>query len=128
MGLDMYLMTRAKNKYAVENSELNYNEIGYWRKANAIHKWFVDNVQQGKDECQVSNVSRDQLQKLLEVVNTVLNNQSKATELLPPQKGFFFGSQEIDEWYFKDLKDTKVFVENALKLDENWDIFYQSSW
>ena len=24
----------------------------YWRKANAIHKWFVDNVQDGEDNCQ----------------------------------------------------------------------------
>lgn len=26
-------------------------EVGYWRKANAIHMWFVDNVQNGEDDC-----------------------------------------------------------------------------
>lgn len=26
-------------------------EVGYWRKANAIHGWFVDNVQKGNDDC-----------------------------------------------------------------------------
>lgn len=26
--------------------------VGYWRKANAIHGWFVKHVQGGKDECQ----------------------------------------------------------------------------
>ena len=25
--------------------------VGYWRKANHIHKWFVDNVQNGEDDC-----------------------------------------------------------------------------
>ena len=28
--------------------------VGYWRKANAIHNWFVQNVQDGRDECQKS--------------------------------------------------------------------------
>lgn len=27
------------------------DEVGYWRKANAVHKWFVDNVQHGQDDC-----------------------------------------------------------------------------
>lgn len=26
-------------------------EVAYWRKANAIHRWFVDNVQDGEDDC-----------------------------------------------------------------------------
>ncbi len=25
--------------------------VGYWRKANAIHRWFVENVQDGEDDC-----------------------------------------------------------------------------
>ncbi len=49
-------------------------QIGYWRKANAIHKWFVDNVQDGVDECQRSDVSREQLQDLLTIVNRVLSS------------------------------------------------------
>jgi hypothetical protein len=27
-------------------------EVACWRKANAIHQWFVGNVQRGKDDCQ----------------------------------------------------------------------------
>lgn len=27
-----------------------WQEIGYWRKANHIHKWFVDKVQGGDDD------------------------------------------------------------------------------
>jgi len=43
-------------------------EIGYWRKANAIHNWFVQNVQKGKDDCRAYSVSTDDLRKLLSVV------------------------------------------------------------
>jgi hypothetical protein len=49
-------------------------EIGYWRKANAIHKWFVDNVQDGKDECQRSYVTRKQLQQLRDLCQRVLDS------------------------------------------------------
>ena len=28
--------------------------LGYWRKANHIHKWFVDHVQDGDDDYQES--------------------------------------------------------------------------
>ncbi len=35
--------------------------IGYWRKANAIHNWFVQHVQDGKDECQLAYVSIEDL-------------------------------------------------------------------
>lgn len=46
--------------------------IGYWRKANAIHAWFVKHVQDDKDECQTSDVSREQLTTLLETCRRVL--------------------------------------------------------
>lgn len=46
--------------------------IGYWRKANQIHNWFVQNVQGGVDECQDSYVSREKLTELLGICKTVL--------------------------------------------------------
>ena len=42
-------------------------EVMYWRKANAIHGWFVDNCQNGIDECQMSIVTRAQLIELKEL-------------------------------------------------------------
>ena len=64
MGLDMYLNARRyfsgqseDNALAEEVSKIvgspkarvNYVtlEAGYWRKANQIHNWFVENVQDG---------------------------------------------------------------------------------
>lgn len=52
--------------------------VAYWRKANAIHKWFVDNVQNGIDECQRSYVSNEKLNELLSVCHQVI----KATDLI----------------------------------------------
>ena len=33
----------------------------YWRKSNQIHKWFVDNVQGGNDNCGEYYVSHEKL-------------------------------------------------------------------
>jgi hypothetical protein len=46
--------------------------VGYWRKANAIHEWFVREVQNGVDECQRSEVSREQLTRLRDLCLKVL--------------------------------------------------------
>jgi hypothetical protein len=46
--------------------------VAYWRKANAIHAWFVKNVQDGVDECQESYVDREKLKELLDLCEEVL--------------------------------------------------------
>ena len=46
-------------------------QVGYWRKANAIHKWFVDNVQNGEDNCKSYYVSQEDLEKLLNLCKEV---------------------------------------------------------
>ena len=73
MGLDMYLSKKTYVKYWEHNGDDNYKvevtkngqpvnidpkkvsyiveEAGYWRKANQIHNWFVQNVQNGNDDC-----------------------------------------------------------------------------
>lgn len=38
----------------------------------------------------------------------------KASYLLPTRDGFFFGGTEYDEYYFKDLEDTKDILERAI--------------
>ena len=51
-----------------------FDEIGYWRKANQIHNWFVENVQGGEDDCGTYPVSKEQLEELLEKCEYVLDN------------------------------------------------------
>lgn len=105
-------------------------EVGYWRKANQIHSWFVENVQGGRDECQRSYVSREQLQELLAIVERVLANPELDSELLPTGAGFFFGSTEYDEYYIQDLQETKKILDDVLNdpIFDGWDFYYQASW
>ena len=50
-------------------------EVGYWRKANHIHKWFVDHIQDGIDDCSYHReVTEADLVDLLETCNTVLES------------------------------------------------------
>lgn len=51
-----------------------FEEVVYWRKANAIHKWFVDNVQYGEDDCDNYEVSKENIESLLNICKEVLEN------------------------------------------------------
>lgn len=142
MGLDMYLTGKIYLGYKDENpikqkikdlvkTEFSPDyvevELGYWRKANHIHKWFVDNVQNGKDDCETYYVSTSQLRELLNDVNDALVS-TQPGNILPTQSGFFFGSTEYDENYLQDLKDTREILEKVLESKEDFEIYYNSSW
>lgn len=105
------------------------SEVGYWRKANQIHNWFVRNVQGGTDDCGRYYVSIEQLKELLELVNQVLADRTLAGELLPNTSGFFFGSQVYNDFYFQDLEHTRSILNEVLGMDrKKLDFFYRSSW
>ena len=105
-------------------------KVGYWRKANQVHQWFVNNVQDGEDNCAEYYVSREKLQELRDLCVAVVKakDAEKADELLPTTSGFFFGSTEIDEWYWQDVAETIDIIDNCLKMPEEWSFKYQSSW
>lgn len=110
--------------------------LAYWRKANAIHKWFVNNVQGGKDDCYKHYVNIANLKDLKEVCELVLRHKDSGdqdkiiAEHLPPQDGFFFGSTVIDEYYWYDLEDTIKQIDSILDNEnvKDYDFYYQSSW
>ena len=182
MGLDMYL----NKKHYVQNwsfqapeeqhevivkkggevvkhinpSRINYVEeqVMYWRKFNALHAWFVENVQGGVDECQVSYVSRIQLEDLLAVLRKVessleasaktkqkirigynadgemfdeidvFEDTSVAEDLFPTQEGFFFGGTEYDDYYLQQVKETITMLEAELEVEDGGDYLYHASW
>ncbi len=156
MGLDMYLSRQkyigsidwqasrgqdelVKNKQYLELIKVLGNPdvsdegilvelpVGYWRKANHIHNWFVQNVQNGEDECKPHRLYKDKLEELKTVCNLVLDDPELADKLLPTASGFFFGGTDYDEYYFSDIKDTLEIIDRALASDS--DVFtYQSSW
>ena len=169
MGLDMYLElrrseggARVAGEYAMPGPMVDLAErctemmgmesieaettvetvvqVAYWRKANAIHGWFVDNCGGGVDDCSPMEVSAGQLSMLLAAVKSVLANHSLAPELLPTRKGFFFGSEEYDEWYFDQLGYTEMVLEELIgfldavrdgkTMDDTvtYTVTYQASW
>lgn len=143
MGLDMYLTTtihisddKSLNKIIKEiNVSKNLAgpvtitvEIMYWRKANQIHNWFVKNVQNDKDDCNRYLVTRKQLTELFDLGKKVIATRN--TNLLPPSEGFFFGSNEVDEYYWENIDytvDKLNSILNDKSLKDNH-FYYQSSW
>jgi hypothetical protein len=108
-------------------------EFMYWRKANQIHKWMVDNLQEGKDECQETYVEADSLIPLQAICAQVLADPARAPELLPAQSGFFFGGTDYDEWYFRDVQQTLDWLNTFLLREtqealKGWEFYYRSSW
>jgi hypothetical protein len=146
MGLDMYLNAKRflwhSEEALADNIKRNFPDLPehmkilevtveamYWRKANAIHKWFVDRVQGGEDNCGEFEVSLEQLEKLLSVIDEVLDNPDRAGELLPPAAGFFFGSRDMDDWYWEELKNTQSKLQELFTRDWNqWQFCYRASW
>lgn len=153
MGLDMYLykksylagdnewirpeyrtqvsITIGGKEYDASKVKYIIEEVGYWRKANHIHKWFVDGVQGGQDDCREYEVTVDQLKALRDICTRVLENREEAYQLLPTRSGFFFGSTDYDEYYFEDLSGTLAILNDALsesKLDPYSTFYYRASW
>lgn len=141
MGLDMYLsarkyfwhkMEQPKVPDLPEGRRVTYVEAEAvtWRKANAIHSWFVENIQNGEDDCKTYFVSKETLLKLVETCEAILKREADPEETLPTENGFFFGSTEYDEWYYDNLKKTVSEIRQAF-LDfpeDQWEFQYQSSW
>ena len=152
MGLDMYLTKRTyvganyKHRNITGKVEIFNNgtlidiqfdrvseiieEVGYWRKSNAIHKWFVDNVQDGVDDCRCAKVPIEKLEDLRDTIAEIITYNVPPEKILPSQSGFFFGGTEYDELYYEDLKRTREILDDILskKYSYGTEFFYQSSW
>lgn len=145
MGLDMYLTARLHvydmtGDIKIEKNNEPYFEcdmsivssielqVAYWRKANQIHNWFVKNIQEDVDDCGTYYASREKLDELLKICKRVL--ETKNSDELPPCWGFFFGSTDIDQWYWEDITATIEQIEAALEnpLFNHCSFYYHSSW
>jgi hypothetical protein len=118
MGLDMYLY------------EKQTHEVAYWRKANAIHGWIINRTN-AIDDCTPIALRKQDLYELRELCIKVLdsNNKETAEELLPPTTGFFFGSYEVDDWYWEDIKETITKLNDVLDQSVDDAMFeYIASW
>jgi hypothetical protein len=171
MGLDMYLSAKrylwsdtdkevstkvgeiigvqGDTERRFNGSSLVVKEIAldamYWRKANAIHGWFVENCQDGDDDCKEYEVDREQLETLRNLCSKILTRHEamktmsdeqledmddldEDEESLEPTEGFFFGSSDKDEWYYQDLQNTVEGLDRVLALPKEYSFSYQASW
>ena len=180
MGLDMYLYKKSyvqnwdhhepKEKHTItvklgeniredikpERITFIVEEVGYWRKFNALHYWFVDNCQNGVDDGGEHYVSVNDLKELLDTLNQVKNLLDKSKlvskvltdrvgkeitvecyecedevrNILPPKDGFFFGGTEIDQ-YYKDSIDRSIdIIQELINESDKYscEFHYHASW
>jgi len=158
MGLDMYLFRTKKTNHSVkelnalDRYDLSpddedvkdflplydskyedgrysiFKEVSYWRKFNALHSWFVTNVQIGVDDCGSYEVSQDHIDDLLLTLENTLAYRDP-TDMMPVS-GFFFGSTIVDEYYWQNMEDTYDKIYN-ISTTFDWEkerLFYMSSW
>jgi hypothetical protein len=187
MGLDMYLTkktyigseyehrkVKAEINISIDGKPIPINpkrisyieeRVGYWRKANQIHSWFVKNIQDGNDDCGEYSLPKEKAVELLNICKEIksesklkdgaitngytfengvkmpivedgkeIANPEVAERLLPTTSGFFFGSNDYDEYYMQDIDDTIQILETILnESDQSKEyftesIYYQSSW
>ena len=108
-----------------ENEKINpWNEVAYFRKVNFLIPFF------GYEEnCSNIEIDKYQVEDLIEACKAVLEDHSKAEELLPTTPGFFFGSTEYDDWYFDDVESVKATFESILEdFDPEEDILMMHCW
>lgn len=101
-----------------------------WCKANAIHKWFLDNVQNGVDDCKEYQVSEEQLAVLCKILEKCLARKSRAPKLLPTYyTGSFFGPVDYGDYYWDNVKTTHSCLVDVLSRDNTGvSFFYSADW
>lgn len=121
------------------------DEVAYWRKTNHIHRWFVENVQDGEDDCRFHHELTEQVLKdLVDVCKQVMCSchvveidgervidcTECAEELLPTQSGCFFGNCSYNELYISKIEYTIEQIERLLEETdfEKEMLYYLSSW
>lgn len=99
-------------KYSLWDTEHKYGymqiqeQVGYWRKANAIHAWFVNHVQDGEDDCDYHHeVTKEVLEELLFTCEKVIASCDLVDGKI--ENGIYYENGEtkidyIDGQYVKD--------------------------
>lgn len=141
MGLDMYLYAekhvagfgKSEVEYPPELKELakiqekrnflsvdSTYQIGYWRK-----DWFVHSLIRRHSSCEGDGskieLSAEEIKGMVEIIDEVLKDHSKAEELIP--------NDNYPQEYFMELRYTKKVFGLAIEADANgYGITYYASW
>ena len=126
MGLDQYLY-RGNDPVQQEidfgngqtfTYETRGQEVAYFRKVNFLHKWVEDHLNEGREtNCEPIPFHLEAMAGLIKTCNEVLHHPERGPELLPTMGRFFFGSEEYDEWYLKDVEAVRDALWNILDTE-----------
>lgn len=98
------------------NAEPEYDEdmygkeLMYWRKANQIHNWFVQNCQGGVDNCERHVITVADLKKLQELCKKILTMTEIKQELRPTYPNGWF------EEPVYVMQDVRLLTEEGMKF------------
>ena len=90
MGLDIYMKTKNNEKY--------------YRKVNFLVQFVQSKMDHQMEDCEHVPLTIEQLTDLQDKCKKVLDDHSKANDLLPTCSGFFFGGTNYDEYYFQEVQ------------------------
>jgi hypothetical protein len=156
MGLDMYLQrSRDVEPDALSDAfEDILSGVIYWRKANAIHKFFCDNgslAADGTEDVGYYLVEKQTILNIIERIDAIISDKPKqeqikywsfeqgkevnetvdynlnitlAEELLPTESGFFFGDTDYNYWYYADLVRTSKLLKQELAAVPNQQVWF----
>jgi hypothetical protein len=165
MGLDSYLYKKTyvqnweldspEEKYSVEVKKGGFNskikperisyiieQVGYWRKFNALHGYIVDTFASGEDNCQqiyLDNYNLIQILDTLKQAKDILDSDAsdevksdKLSDVFPICEGFFYGSTDYGDYYAECVDDTILLLMDLIDEcdDDNYShsFYYQASW
>lgn len=110
-------------------------ESMYWRKANHIHKFFVDNIQEGEDDCEEYDLPISTLDKLkehcLEIMNGVIQEEglwweqwsTKSRQL----KDYITKLEEEKQYDWRLPKETLKYAKKYLPV-QKWFFFWDTEY
>ena len=120
MGLDIFITKKKRTN------------LGYFRKVNFLVKFFEERGFDVENQTPLV-INKDDAKELLSACEEVLKDNSKASEILPTMSGFFFGSTDYNDYYYKDVEEVRNYVKNKLlpefdTLDEDEEIYFETSY
>ena len=126
MGLDQYLY-RGNDPVQQEidfgngktfTYETRGQEVAYFRKVNFLHKWVEDHLNEGREtNGEYIPFHLEAMAGLMQTCAQVRAHPELGPELLPTMGRFFFGSEEYDEWYLKDVEAVRDALWNILDTE-----------
>lgn len=111
MGLDMLLIKSKKMKglsFDKIFEDGDFEDVGYWRKANQIHNWFVQNVQGGEDDCGIYEVSQAKLIELRDTCQKVIDTAIIEDGYILAYEHFGDDIERVKEIEKKNGRDVQV--------------------